>query len=69
VEISHPPYSPDLGPVDFSSFLQWKLPSKERSFRMLKTLEKRDSWTEHCSFGGLADCFQNFLNDATNVLK
>jgi hypothetical protein len=22
VEISHPPYSPDLGPVDFSSFLQ-----------------------------------------------
>jgi histone-lysine N-methyltransferase SETMAR len=40
VEISHPPYSPDLTQADFFSFLRWKLPSKERGFRLLKTLRK-----------------------------
>jgi hypothetical protein len=40
VEISHPPYSPDLAPADFFLFLTVKTALKERGFRMLKTLRK-----------------------------
>jgi hypothetical protein len=53
VEISHPPYSPDLSPADIFLFATVKTALKERGFRTLKTLKKRDGRTEHCSFGGL----------------
>jgi hypothetical protein len=47
VEISHQCYSPYLAPADFFSFLLWKLPSKERGFRMFKTSSKTwwPNWT------------------------
>jgi hypothetical protein len=57
VEISNKPYSPDLAPADFFFFPRWKLPSKERGFRMLKTLKKCDGRTERCSLGGLCWLF------------
>jgi hypothetical protein len=42
------------------SFLRWKLPSKERDFKMLKML--REIWH-------LRSVFKIFLNDAINVFK
>jgi hypothetical protein len=40
VEISHPPYSPDLAPADFFLFPTVKTALNGKRFRMLKTLRK-----------------------------
>jgi hypothetical protein len=57
VEISHLPILLISHQRIIFSFLQWKLPSKERCFRMLKILRKRDGQTKRCSFGGLCWLF------------
>jgi histone-lysine N-methyltransferase SETMAR len=53
VEISHPPYSPDLAPANFFLFPKVRTALKERGFRMLKTLRKTRRPTKRCSFEGL----------------
>jgi hypothetical protein len=51
------------------SFLRWKLHSKERGFRMLKTF--RETWSPNWTLFLLRHFptdFKNFLNESTNIL-
>jgi hypothetical protein len=61
MEISHPPILLISHQRTIFSFLRWKLPTKGRCFRMLKTLRKRDGRTERYSFGGLCWLFSRTL--------
>jgi hypothetical protein len=60
VEISHPPYSPDLAPADFF-FATVKTALKGRQFQDVEDIKK--------TVTAFSDCLRNFLNDATNVFK
>jgi hypothetical protein len=53
VEISHPPYSPDLPPAYLCYFHTVRTALKGKRFQDVKE-EKLDGRTEGCSFGGLS---------------
>jgi histone-lysine N-methyltransferase SETMAR len=70
LEISHPPYSPDLAPADPFLFSTVKTSIKGKRFQDVEDIKKNaTAELNSVSWRPMLTVFKNFLNDATNVFK
>jgi hypothetical protein len=70
IETSHPPYSPGLAPADFFLFPMVKTPSKERGFRILKTLRKNvTAELNVIHLEAFVDCFQKLFERSNKRIQ
>jgi transposase len=70
VEISHPPYSPDLAPVEFFLFPTVKSALKGNRFQDVEDIKKNVAAELNAvPLEALLTVFKSFLDDATNVIK
>jgi histone-lysine N-methyltransferase SETMAR len=70
VEISHPPYSPDLAAADFFLFPMVKTALKGKGFQDVEDIKKNMmAKLNAVPLEAFADCFKKLLNATTNVFK